>query len=120
MYDTPEDRIKIWFKLLLKSRRITQPNNIGFPKAFRISELVDIYKDHLVSVEHIVILLHKANYLVISNHNLSRIQQVSYDANPSENLKSIFLDIMFTLNLEETKKFLEQRKGFGPQLKLEL
>lgn len=118
MNKQPEDRVSIWFKLLLDSRKITEPSKIGFPKAFIVSELLPIYKDELVSVEHIIILLAKANYLVISEYNLDKIVQLLL-LNSHNNLENTFLNIMFTLDLENTKKFLERGIGMGPQLELE-
>lgn len=116
---TPNDRVSIWFQLLLNSRNITEPSKIGFPKAFRISDIIPIYKDELVSVEHILLLLAKANYLVISKYNLDRINQLMLEPKLVMMLQPTFISMMFTIDLDNTKKFLERGRGMGPQLELE-
>lgn len=96
------DKVSIWFQTLLKSINYTKPEHVKFPKPFKYNDVISLYKDESVSILHIILMLYKAGYLLISKHYLYHME---YQASLGQ-LPDLDFNMMFILDLEKTKEFL--------------
>jgi len=104
MKKTSNDRITYYFTKILTG--LNWENRI-----LKFPDLITIYKDEPVSVEHIFLLLHKKGYIGSHNENIRLIQ-----SNLEAGIPTSFNDLRFHVVHDEAIKFIT--KGNNKDLKV--
>ena len=98
-------KVDSWFDILLDSINYKKPEDVKFPKPFRVSKIAHLYKAELVGIDTIILMLYKAGYLVI-NKNIINTLNESALLGDMGNIESEVYNIMFVLDLDKTKEYL--------------
>lgn len=96
-------KLQKWFLELLSLRGIKETKDLKIPKPYKFPELLELFPNESVLPEHILLLFYKRGWILISDHHINRINDAKILGQSYS-----FNDIMFVLDLENTKNFLEE------------